>query len=76
MGFKITNICSNPLTISTGRILPGETVKADSIGDKEAGYQNRGWLRVIEDAPAKPVEKSAETKTPAKTDTKQETETK
>jgi hypothetical protein len=77
--FKVTNISTNPLRLSSGQNLASRaTVDLQEVTERERGFESRNWLRIIE------VKSESESKTPpaqatdngkgAKGENKQETE--
>jgi hypothetical protein len=57
--FKVTNLITNPLPLSTGAsLVPKATTSMRTVGDKERSYEARGWMRIIE-IPKKPAEEPA-----------------
>ncbi len=53
--YTITNLSSNALPLTEGRIAAGESVKRKTLGKKELMLQSTGWLNITEPAEAEEV---------------------
>lgn len=47
--FTLTNLSNNTLTLTKGRITPGESVTRESLGEKERSHNSRGWLGITDE---------------------------